>query len=1223
MRVDHGLRTTGRDLRRWGVRTAAATLLATAGLAVCRTALSGPGEFRVGRPAGLEELPAGARLRTQLEQLPPVARERGLRWLRSFHFTDGDLPSLHADPAGGIFYVCPAAADRAEGAVEPPVSPLSSVPASPFPTNLVFHSRPGAPNVLFIDFSGETVTNTDWNLVVGRTQIPAMAFSSDADYSTFSDSEQVVIKRVWQRVAEDCAPFNIDVTTERPATFGTRTAVALVTRNTDANGDPNPYNTGGGVSYVNVFGTFNYASYRPAWIYHDNLSHNESYIAEAVSHEIGHNMGLSHDGRTDGIEYYTGHGSGETSWGTIMGAAYNRNVTQWSKGEYYRANNTQDDLATIAGKLSYRTDDFGNTAGTATELVFSDGTNIVSTTPENDPANASPGNKGVLERNTDVDVFSFVTGSGTVSLAVSPWVMPAGTRGGNTDILLELYDEAGALLLTNNPADQTAALFQTNLNEGRYYLYVRNSGAGDPLAATPTGYTTYGSVGQYFIAGYVTDAGGYNAPPTAELHVTDLTQSGQTNKTFSVVYSDDGAVDVSTVDSSDIRVTGPNGYDQLAALVSLDIASDGTPRTATYSVTPPGGGIWSSADDGPYLVFMESAQVSDTEGAQVAAGLLGQFEVSVPAAVFMVNMDTDPGWTLEPEWQYGAPAYGETGPTAGYTGTNIVAYNLSGNYANNLSARYATTAVINGAGYSNLTLRFRRWLRVRPNDPVSIQVSTNGTDWTTVWSTSSAVSDNSWQEVQYALPAFTDGSSSIQLRWSLASNKAQNDIGWNIDDVELLGAGALDTTAPVPALSVADLTMAGSPSHSCSVTYTDDTAVRLSSLDGADLEIVGPNGYSNLAEFVGADLPEDGSPLTGSYSIPAPGGTWDEPDNGSYTVTLLENAVEDVSNNAVTQTVLGAFTVAISPPPPGELTVSPAEELEATGTEGGPFAPSSIEYTLANTGGMALEWTAGVADGWLSLSATGGVLLAGASTGVTVSINEQANLLSSGGYTGVVEFANASTGNGSTNRCAYLTVHPPLTFELSVAVNNPAWGSVIPAGGVYAAGSPVELLATPANYFLFREWSGDTSGTNNPTTVVLDTNRVVLATFGEILTTNWPTPHWWLAVYGFTNDFENAVTNVGANGLAMWQSYIAGLDPSNPDSRLLLQGRLGGHGEDYVLEWTTVSGRVYTISSGTDLMAGFAPMTNAVDLPPAIRAVTNGLDGAPGIQFYRLEVRKP
>jgi len=54
------------------------------------------------------------------------------------------------------------------------------------------------------------------------------------------------------------------------------------------------------------------------------------------------------------------------------------------------------------------------------------------------------------ERNNDVDAFSFVTGSGPASLSVKPWIMPAGTLGGNVDILLELYDEGGGLLLNDD-----------------------------------------------------------------------------------------------------------------------------------------------------------------------------------------------------------------------------------------------------------------------------------------------------------------------------------------------------------------------------------------------------------------------------------------------------------------------------------------------------------------------------------------------------------------------------------------------------------------------------------------------------------------------------------------------------------------------------------------------------------------------------------------------------
>ena len=105
--------------------------------------------------------------------------------------------------------------------------------------------------------------NTAWNTTVNRAQIPAVPFSTDTDYTTFSDAEQVAIQRVWLRVSEDYAPFDVDVTTERPATFTATTAEALITRSTDADGNANPSSAGGGVAYVNVFGTSSHSTYGP------------------------------------------------------------------------------------------------------------------------------------------------------------------------------------------------------------------------------------------------------------------------------------------------------------------------------------------------------------------------------------------------------------------------------------------------------------------------------------------------------------------------------------------------------------------------------------------------------------------------------------------------------------------------------------------------------------------------------------------------------------------------------------------------------------------------------------------------------------------------------------------------------------------------------------------------------------------------------------------------
>lgn len=1068
-------------------------------------------QFPVGSVNGTGDLPVG-RIRTHLEKLPAAKRDRALQWLRSFHFTEMDLQTLQIDSEGGVFYIDPAApAAPAPEAADPAVEG-AAVPVAPFPASLVFHSRPGAQNILFLNFSGETVLNTVWNSDLGRTQIIAVPFSTDGDFTTFSDSEQAAIKQVWERVAEDYAPFNIDVTTERPASFTTRTAEAVITNNQQADGQLNPADDAGGVAYVNVFATSSYSSYRPAWIYVNNLGYEAGNIAEAAAHEIGHNMGLSHDGTTTS-EYYLGHGSGEISWAPIMGAGYGRNVSQWSKGEYYLANNTQDDLAIIAGKLTYIADDHGNTFSTATAIVLSDGTNIVSTTLETDPTRTNTVNKGVIERNTDIDVFSFITGNGPVRIAVDPWITPSGTRGNNLDIVADLYSESGALLLTVAPPLNTGVLIQTNLAQGVYYLAIHNAGAGSPLTSPPTGYTSYGSLGQYFINGYVSPSDGVIIAPTADLSVTNITDVNIAVSKFTVTYSDNVGVDVSSLDSANLQITGPNGYDQSANFLSVSSSVNGTPRVATYSAPPPNGVSWVQADNGVYKISIRSDEVADVEGAFVPPRELGQFTVAIPNIVYSANMDTNPGWTLDSQWAYGVPADGSTGPTKAYTGTNVIGYNLAGNYANSLSAKYAVTPLIDCSTNVNFTLKFRRWLRVRTGDTASIQVSTNGTTWASVYAASGSVLDTTWQDVRYTLPAFVAGSKTVRLRWVMASNSSQSERGWNIDDVQVLGDGTLDTTPPTATLSVATLTQGGSPTHSLTVTYTDQTAVRLSSLDSQDILVTGPNGYSNVVEFIGADLPSDGSPINASYGIPAPANVWTTADNGTYQVTLVADEVSDTLNNTAPGKILGSFEVNIP-----AVTATP--------------------------------------------------------------------------------------------------------FNLQLTVNNAGWGSVDRSPLPLLPGTLIDVTATPAQFYRFVEWTGDLTGSTNPASLLMDTNKSVTAVFAEILTENHPTPLWWLAQAGYTNDFETVVDQAGANGLPLWESFLAGLNPDDPQSELRASAATSSTGE-LVLTWTAERGRLYTLQSSAALEGPFNDIQGAVDLEDAIQTFSIPIDAVADARFFRIVVRKP
>jgi glucose/arabinose dehydrogenase len=124
----------------------------------------------------------------------------------------------------------------------------------------------------------------------------------------------------------------------------------------------------------------------------------------------------------------------------------------------------------------------------------------------------------------------------------------------------------------------------------------------------------------------VGSTGGDTTAPTATLAASPVTTAGGTNYTFTVTYADNQSIDTSTLDSNDVRVTGPGGTTLPVTFVSSIL--NGTSRVATYRIAAPGGS-WDAADNGTYTVAMQSAQVRDSSGNAVAAGTLGSFQVNV------------------------------------------------------------------------------------------------------------------------------------------------------------------------------------------------------------------------------------------------------------------------------------------------------------------------------------------------------------------------------------------------------------------------------------------------------------------------------------------------------------------------------------------------------------------------------------------------------------------
>jgi PKD repeat protein len=403
--------------------------------------------------------------------------------------------------------------------------PVTST-AAPFSYTDTFqlHSRPGARRVIFLDFDGHDVAGTAWNAnYTGGAPFAATSYDTDGQ-AGFSAAEQDVVQSVWQRVTEDYSPFDVDVTTQDPGeaaitrsgstdqNYGTRAVITNTSTVYSACGC-------GGIAYVGTYDlTSNHANYQPAFVFQQGVGAGAHNIAEATSHEVGHNLGLSHDG-TASLGYYTGHGE----WAPIMGVGYYEPLTQWSRGEYSGANNTEDDFAVMqANGAPLRPDDHGDSAAAATAL-----------------AGPALGATGHIGSSTDTDWFTFATAAGDVSLEVT-----AAPTSPNLDASLAIFDAAGTQLALADPlsaqvsgdlASGLNASLALTLAAGTYRVRVDGVGKGTPS----TGYSDYASVGQFTLTGTVPISTPGNAAPTAVASASVTSGVAPLTVTFSSTDSSD------------------------------------------------------------------------------------------------------------------------------------------------------------------------------------------------------------------------------------------------------------------------------------------------------------------------------------------------------------------------------------------------------------------------------------------------------------------------------------------------------------------------------------------------------------------------------------------------------------------------------------------------------------------------------------------------------------
>lgn len=122
----------------------------------------------------------------------------------------------------------------------------------------------------------------------------------------------------------------------------------------------------------------------------------------------------------------------------------------------------------------------------------------------------------------------------------------------------------------------------------------------------------------------------------------------------------------------------------------------------------------------------------------------------------------------------------------------------------------------------------------------------------------------------------------------------------------------VDKTAPKATVAHAPRKREVSRYYRFAVTYTDNTAVSITSVGNGDILVKGAGGYARTAKFVSIDNHSNGATRTATYEVKGPKGIFNRSHNGTYTIWVVGNQVKDAAGNAAAATQIGSFKVRIA-----------------------------------------------------------------------------------------------------------------------------------------------------------------------------------------------------------------------------------------------------------------------------------------------------------------------
>jgi len=265
-----------------------------------------------------------------------------------------------------------------------------------------------------------------------------------------------------------------------------------------------------------------------------------------------------------------------------------------------------------------------------------------------------------------------------------------------------------------------------------------------------------------------------------------------------------------------------------------------------------------------------------------------------------------------------------------------------------------------------------------------------------------------------------------------------------------------------------------------------------------------------------------GTYTSASTALSSGGATINIPANSlaTGTDTLTVAYTPDSSSSSTYNSATGTNTVAVAVPTI-QITVG-------TAPAGLSFSVDGTNYTST----QSLSWTAGSSH-------------TVATTSPQTSTGTQ-NTFASWSDGGAISHSVTAPSSATSYTATFST-----SYQLTTAANPASEGTVSPASGAfYAAGTTVNLVATPNAGFIFNNWTGNVaSASSASTTVTMTAPQSVTANFGAIpapVVSLTPASLTFTAQTGATSAAQTAtLKNTGNATLAITSITISGANPTD------------------------------------------------------------------------------